>query len=60
MRFRVLRSVVAALAVGALVGLVVAGGGARLAMRLIALADDQEDFGQITGAEEVVPDLVEL
>jgi hypothetical protein len=57
MRFRVLRSLVAALAVGALVGVVVAGGGARLAMRLIALADDRENFGQITGSEAVVGEI---
>jgi hypothetical protein len=50
MRFRVPRSLIAALGVGALVGLVVAGGGARLAMRLVALADDREDFGAITGS----------
>jgi hypothetical protein len=36
--------------VGALVGLVVAGGSARLAMGLIALADDREDFGALTGS----------
>ncbi len=50
MRSRVLRSLTAALGVGALVGLVVAGGGSRLAMGLIALADDREDFGSITGS----------
>jgi hypothetical protein len=50
MRSHLLRSVAAALAVGGLVGLVVAGGGARLAMGLIALADDREDFGSITGS----------
>jgi hypothetical protein len=50
MRFHIPRSLAAALGVGALVGLVVAGGGARLAMGLIALADDREDFGSITGS----------
>jgi ABC-type transport system involved in cytochrome c biogenesis permease subunit len=54
---RVLRSIAAALAVGALVGLVVGGGGARLAMRLIALADDREDFGSITGSGAFVGDI---
>jgi hypothetical protein len=57
MRSRVLRSVAAALAVGALVGLVVAGGGARLAMGLIALADDREDFGAITGSGAFVGEI---
>ena len=49
-----LRSPAVALAVGALVGVVVAGGGARLAMRLIALADDREDFGLATEGGDVV------
>ena len=40
--------------VGALVGLVVAGGGGRLAMRLIALADDREDFGLSTEGGDTV------
>ena len=57
MRFRALRSVAAALAVGGLVGLVVAGGGARLAMGLIALADDREDFGSITGSGAFVGEI---
>ena len=57
MRFRVVRALLVALAVGALVGVVVAGGGARLAMRLIALADDREDFGQITSSEAVVGEI---
>jgi hypothetical protein len=43
-----------ALGVGALVGLVVAGGGGRLAMRLIALADDREDFGLSTEGGDTV------
>lgn len=57
MRFRVPRSLAAALGVGALVGLVVAGGGARLAMGLIALADDREDFGSITGSGAFVGEI---
>jgi hypothetical protein len=57
MRFRVPRSLTAALGVGALVGLVVAGGGARLAMGLIALADDREDFGSITGSGAFVGEI---
>jgi hypothetical protein len=57
MRSRVLRSVAATLAVGAVVGLVVAGGGARLAMGLIALADDREDFGSITGSGAFVGEI---
>jgi hypothetical protein len=50
MRSHVLRSLAAAVAVGALIGLVVAGAGARIAMGLIALADDREDFGSITAS----------
>jgi hypothetical protein len=57
MRSRVLRSLAAALGVGALVGLVVAGGGSRLAMGLIALADDREDFGAITGSGAFVGEI---
>ncbi len=57
MRSRALRSVAAALAVGALVGLIVAGGGARLAMGLIALADDRQDFGSITGSGAFVDEI---
>jgi len=57
MRSRALRSVAAALAVGAPVGLIVAGGGARLAMGLIALADDREDFGSITGSGAFVGEI---
>jgi len=57
MRSRALRSVAAALAVGALVGLIVAGGGARLAMGLIALADDRQDFGSITGSGAFVGEI---
>jgi len=49
-----LRSPALALAVGAVVGVVVAGGGARLAMRLIALADDREDFGLATEGGDVI------
>lgn len=51
---RRLRSPAVALGVGALVGVVVAGGGARLAMRLIALADDREDFGLPTEGGDIV------
>ena len=51
---RRLRSPAVALGVGALVGLVVAGGGGRLAMRLIALADDREDFGLSTEGGDTV------
>ncbi len=57
MRSRVLPASLAALAVGALVGLVVAGGGSRLAMRLVALADDQEDFGFVTGSGAFVGEI---
>ena len=57
MRSHALRSVAAALAVGAPVGLIVAGGGARLAMGLIALADDREDFGSITGSGAFVGEI---
>lgn len=57
MRSRVLRSLTAALAVGALVGLIVAGGGSRLAMRLIAIADDREDFGSTTGSGAFVGEI---
>jgi hypothetical protein len=56
-RFHVLRSVAAALAVGSAVGLIVAGGGARLAMGLIALADDREDFGAITSSGALVGEI---
>jgi hypothetical protein len=54
MRSLGLRPAVAALIVGGLVGLVVAGGGARLAMGVIARADNREDFGSITGSGAVV------
>ena len=47
----------AALAVGALLGLVIAGGGSRVAMRLIALADDKEDFGLSTEGGDLVGDV---
>ena len=57
MRSQVFRPVAAALAVGALAGLVVAGGGARLAMGLIALADNSEDFGAITGSGALVGEI---
>ncbi|MBA3383594.1 MAG: hypothetical protein H0T20_02935 [Actinobacteria bacterium] len=50
----VFRSLGATIAVGAVSGLVVAGAGSRLAMRLIALADDREDFGFRTDAEAIV------
>ena len=49
-----LRSPAAALGVGAFVGLIVAGGGARGAMRLIALADDREDFGLSTEGGDII------
>jgi hypothetical protein len=42
--------------IGALAGLVVGGGGARIAMRLIALADDRQDFGRVTSAQGIVGD----
>ena len=51
---RRLRSPAAALGVGAVLGVVVAGGGSRLAMRLIALADDREDFGLPTEGGDIV------
>ena len=57
MRSRVVRSGAVALVVGATVGLLVAGGGARLAMRLIALADNREDFGATTGSEATVGEI---
>lgn len=57
MRSRALRSIAAALTVGALVGLLVAGAGARLAMGLIALADDREDFGSITSSGAFVGEI---
>ena len=53
-RSAAVRSLAAALGVGALVGLVVAGLGGRIAMRLVALADDREDFGQFTAGGDVV------
>jgi hypothetical protein len=49
-----LRSSAVALGVGVTVGVVVAGGGARIAMRLIALADDREDFGLSTEGGDTV------
>ena len=49
-----LRSPVAALGVGALLGLVVAGAGSRVAMRVIALADDKEDFGLPTEGGDTI------
>lgn len=49
-----LRSPAAALGVGAFVGLIVAGGGSRVAMRLIALADDREDVGLSTEGGDLV------
>ena len=49
-----LRSPAAALGVGAFVGLVVAGGGSRVAMRLIALADGREDFGLSTEGGDII------
>jgi len=40
-----------------LLGLLIAGTGSRIAMRLIALADNREDFGRVTSAEAVVGDV---
>ena len=54
---RRLRAPAAALGVGALLGLVIAGGGSRVAMRLIALADDKEDFGLSTAGGDLVGDV---
>lgn len=54
---RLLRPLGVAVAVGALIGLVVAGGGSRLAMRLVAVADEREDFGVRTDAGAVVGDV---
>jgi hypothetical protein len=48
----------AALAAGALGGLVVAGAGARVAMGLIAAANDREDFGAISGSGAVVGEII--
>jgi hypothetical protein len=53
---RHVRPFVVGAGIGALAGLVVGGGGARIAMRLIALADDREDFGRVTSAQGVVGD----
>ena len=49
-----LRSPAAALGVGAFLGLIVAGGGSRVAMRVIALADDREDFGLSTEGGDII------
>jgi hypothetical protein len=54
---RRLRAPAAALGVGALLGLVIAGGGSRGAMRVIALADDKEDFGLSTEGGDLVGDV---
>jgi hypothetical protein len=54
---RLLRTVAAGLAIGALVGLVVGGVCSRVAMRVIAFADDREDFGRVTSAGATVGDL---
>lgn len=54
---RLLRLLAVAVCVGALAGLVIAGGASRLAMRLIALADDREDFGRVTSAGATVGDV---
>lgn len=54
---RFFRPVAAALGVGVLTGLVVAGGGSRLAMRLMALVDNREDFGFQTEAGAIVGDV---
>lgn len=51
------RPLAVALGVGALIGLVIGSGGSRLAMRLVALADDREDFGLETSAGNVVGDV---
>ncbi|CAN5197092.1 hypothetical protein BH18ACT12_BH18ACT12_06030 [soil metagenome] len=52
-----LRPLGVAVAVGGLTGLVLAGGGSRLAMRLVAVADEREDFGVRTDAGAVVGDV---
>jgi hypothetical protein len=49
-----LRPLAVGVAVGGLLGLVVGGAGSRIAMRLIALADDREDFGRVTSAGAAV------
>jgi hypothetical protein len=49
-----LRHFAAVGAVGALVGLLIAGAGSRLAMRLVATADNREDFGSITDSGATV------
>jgi len=51
---RLFRPFAVALGIGALAGLVIGGAGSRIAMRLIALADDREDFGRVTSAGAVV------
>ena len=51
---RLLRPFAVGLGVGALAGIVIGGAGSRIAMRLIALADDREDFGRVTSAQAVV------
>jgi hypothetical protein len=45
------------LGVGALAGIVIGGGGSRIAMRLIALANDREDFGRVTSSNATVGDV---
>jgi hypothetical protein len=50
---RVVRSLAVAVGVGASAGLVIAGGGSRLAMRAIAL-EDRDNFGLRTSAGAVV------
>lgn len=57
MTSRVFRPLAVAVTAGALVGFVVAGAGARLAMGLIALADDRNDFGSITDSGAVVGEI---
>jgi hypothetical protein len=54
---RRVRPLAVGLGVGALAGLVIGGAGSRLAMRLVALADEREDFGRETSAGAVVGDV---
>ena len=54
---RILRPLAVGVGVGGLLGLLIAGTGSRIAMRLIALADNREDFGRVTSAEAVVGDV---
>ena len=54
---RLFRPLAVALGTGALAGLVIGGACSRIAMRLIALADDRQDFGRVTSAQAVVGDV---